>query len=206
MSTSSNDPDQLRVKGTVMSDKAYGTLLCILSDTLFSVVYIFVQFINRGWFLQGETFSPDWRGDWILCFKEWIAAMFAIPIFIYLWRTGKTSIPGIKVILGLIAAAFFCEYIGIGHHVLANDLIGMALGLPVLGTPVGGLQNILSGNCGGICADAEAFVSRAEQLLTDPAAYEAASAAARVRAEDYADKTAYYDTIERAARAAIGRE
>jgi len=82
----------------------------------------------------------------------------------------------------------------------------MALGLPVLGTPVGGLQNILSGNCGGICADAEAFVSRAEQLLTDPAAYEAASAAARVRAEDYADKTAYYDTIERAARAAIGRE
>ena len=134
MSTSSNDPDQLRVKGTVMSDKAYGTLLCILSDTLFSVVYIFVQFINRGWFLQGETFSPDWRGDWILCFKEWIAAMFAIPIFIYLWRTGKTSIPGIKVILGLIAAAFFCEYIGIGHHVLANDLIGMALGLPVIRT------------------------------------------------------------------------
>ena len=134
MSTSSIDPNQTQGKRTVMSDKAYGTLLCILSDTLFSVVYIFVQFINRGWFLDGGTFAPAWRGDWILCFKEWIAAMFAIPIFIYLWRTGKTSIPGVKVILGLIVAAFFCEYIGIGHHVLANDLIGMALGLPVIRT------------------------------------------------------------------------
>ncbi|MCR5163929.1 MAG: hypothetical protein K6C40_07930, partial [Thermoguttaceae bacterium] len=60
--------------------------------------------------------------------------MFALPIFIYLWRTGKTSIPGWKVIIGLIIAAFFCEYIGIGHHVLANDYIGMALGLPVIRT------------------------------------------------------------------------
>lgn len=60
--------------------------------------------------------------------------MFALPIFIYLWRSGKTSIPGWKVIVGLIIAAFFCEYIGIGHHVLANDYIGMALGLPVIRT------------------------------------------------------------------------
>ena len=134
MSTSAIDPNQNREKRAIMSDKMYGTLLCILSDTLFSVVYIFVQFINRGWFLNGETFDPAWRGDWILCFKEWIAAMFAIPIFIYLWRSGKTSIPGIKVIVGLIVAAFFCEYIGIGHHVLTNDLIGMALGLPVIQT------------------------------------------------------------------------
>ncbi len=132
MSNPSTEPTS--EKKTIMSDKAYGTLLCILSDTLFSVVYIFVQFINKGWFLGDSSFNPAWRGDWILCFKEWIAAAFALPIFIYLWSTGKTSIPGVKVVVGLIVAAFFCEYIGIGHHVLANDLIGMALGLPVIRT------------------------------------------------------------------------
>ncbi len=132
MSNHSLDPNF--GKKAIMSDKAYGTLLCILSDTLFSIVYIFVQFINKGWFLGDNAFNPTWRGDWILCFKEWIAAAFALPIFLYLWSTGKTSIPGVKVIIGLIVAAFFCEYIGIGHHVLANDLIGMALGLPVIRT------------------------------------------------------------------------
>jgi drug/metabolite transporter (DMT)-like permease len=134
MSTSSLDPEKTTPKKQMMSDKAYGTLLCILSDTLFSIVYVFVQFINKNTFNQDAIFNPSWRGDWILCFKEWIAAMFALPIFIYLWRTGKTSIPGWKVIIGLIIAAFFCEYIGIGHHVLANDYIGMALGLPVIRT------------------------------------------------------------------------
>lgn len=135
MSTSSLDPETpTPAKKQMMSDKAYGTLLCILSDTLFSIVYVFVQFINKNTFNQDAIFNPSWRGDWILCFKEWIAAMFALPIFIYLWRTGKTSIPGWKVIVGLIIAAFFCEYIGIGHHVLANDYIGMALGLPVIRT------------------------------------------------------------------------
>lgn len=121
-------------KRSVMSDKSYGTMLCILSDTLFSIVYIFVQFINKNTFTQDALFSPAWRGDWILCFKEWIAAAFALPIFLYLWTSGKTSIPGPKVIIGLIIAAFFCEYVGIGHHVLANDYIGMALGLPVIRT------------------------------------------------------------------------
>ena len=134
MSTSSLDPETPTPKKQMMSDKAYGTLLCILSDTLFSIVYVFVQFINKNTFNQDAPFNATWRPDWVLCFKEWIAAMFALPIFIYLWRTGKTSIPGWKVIVGLIIAAFFCEYIGIGHHVLANDYIGMALGLPVIRT------------------------------------------------------------------------
>ncbi|MBQ9456462.1 MAG: hypothetical protein IJU53_12425 [Thermoguttaceae bacterium] len=135
MSTSSLESENpTPVKKQMMSDKAYGTLLCILSDTLFSIVYVFVQFINKNTFNPDSVFNPSWRGDWILCFKEWIAAMFALPIFIYLWRSGKTSIPGWKVIVGLIIAAFFCEYIGIGHHVLANDYIGMALGLPVIRT------------------------------------------------------------------------
>ncbi|MCR5163516.1 MAG: hypothetical protein K6C40_05800, partial [Thermoguttaceae bacterium] len=120
MSTSSLDPEKTTPKKQMMSDKAYGTLLCILSDTLFSIVYVFVQFINKNTFNQDAPFNATWRPDWVLCFKEWIAAMFALPIFIYLWRTGKTSIPGWKVIIGLIIAAFFCEYIGIGHHVLAN--------------------------------------------------------------------------------------
>ncbi|MDO4628583.1 MAG: EamA family transporter [Planctomycetia bacterium] len=132
MSNSSLDPK--KEAHAFMSDKSYGTLLCLLSDALFSIVYIFVQFINKNTFTQDFIFGSTWRAEWILCFKEWIAAAFALPIFLYLYFTGKTVIPGVKVIIGLIVAAFFCEYIGIGHHVLANDYIGMALGLPVIRT------------------------------------------------------------------------
>lgn len=54
MSTSSLESENpTPVKKQMMSDKAYGTLLCILSDTLFSIVYVFVQFINK------NTFNPD---------------------------------------------------------------------------------------------------------------------------------------------------
>ena len=81
----------------------------------------------------------------------------------------------------------------------------MALGLPVLGTPVGGLRFVVSEEAGGICADADAFVRRAAELLSDSEAYAAASRAARERAEAFSDKATYYDAIERAALAAIGR-
>ena len=81
----------------------------------------------------------------------------------------------------------------------------MALGLPVLGTPVGGLQFVLTEACGGILPDADAFAARAEALLTDPALYEAASRAARERAEKFSDQKTYYDTTERIAISAVGR-
>ncbi|MDO4574113.1 MAG: EamA family transporter [Planctomycetia bacterium] len=121
--------EQEKVEKHFMSDTAYGTLLCVLSDTLFSVAYVFVQFINKY-----AAFAADWKGDWILCFKEWIAAAFALPIFLYLWSKGRAGLPSFKVILMLFIAAFFCEYIGIGHHVTSYQFIGMALGLPVIRT------------------------------------------------------------------------
>ena len=111
-----------------LSDAAYGTLLCVLSDTLFSVAYVFVQFINK------SEFAAPWRSDWILCCKEWIAAAFALPIFLYLFAKGRAGFPSFKVVLMLFIAAFFCEYIGIGHHVTSYEFIGMALGLPVIRT------------------------------------------------------------------------
>lgn len=122
-----NKPSELETKHSWMSDTAFGTLLCILSDTLFSVAYVFVQLINK---VPGAAVSSDWT----LCFKEWIAAAFALPIFLYLWSKGKASLPSWRVILMLLVAAFFCEYIGIGHHVTSYQFIGMALGLPIIRT------------------------------------------------------------------------
>lgn len=122
-----NKPSELETKHSWMSDTAFGTLLCILSDTLFSVAYVFVQLVNK---VPGATISSDWT----LCFKEWIAAAFALPIFLYLWSKGKASFPSWRVILMLLVAAFFCEYIGIGHHVTSYQFIGMALGLPIIRT------------------------------------------------------------------------
>ncbi len=121
-------PD-LKPEKNFMSDTAYGTLLCVLSDTLFSVAYVFVQYINKF-----AAFDSPWKSDWVLCFKEWIAAAFALPIFLYLWSRGRAGLPSFKVIFILFIAAFFCEYIGIGHHVTSYQFIGMALGLPVIRT------------------------------------------------------------------------
>ena len=121
-------PVELEKKPGFMSEAAFGTLLCVLSDVLFSVAYVFVQFINK---LPAEI-KPS--GDWMLCFKEWIAAAFAIPIFLYLLRQGKTRLPGIRVFLMLLVATFFCEYVGITHHFMSYDFIGMAMGLPVIRT------------------------------------------------------------------------
>ena len=121
-------PVELQKKPGFMSEVALGTLLCVLSDVLFSVAYVFVQFINR---LPAEI-KPS--GDWMLCFKEWIAAAFAIPIFLYLLKQGKTRLPGLRVFFMLLVATFFCEYVGITHHFMSYDFIGMAMGLPVIRT------------------------------------------------------------------------
>ncbi len=110
----------------LMSDLTYGTILCLLSDVIFSVAFLFVNFINH------TDFVATWRADWILTFKEGIAACFALPIFFILWARGKAALPSIKVIGMLLVAAFFCEYIGITHHAISYGYAGMALALPII--------------------------------------------------------------------------
>ncbi len=71
----------------------------------------------------------------------------------------------------------------------------MALGLPVLASPVGGLAGIVGPDCGVLCETDPDFTDAAERLLTEEARYAAFSQAALRRAGDYGDLAGYFDAI-----------
>lgn len=72
----------------------------------------------------------------------------------------------------------------------------MALGKPVLASPVGGLKDIVNERCGKLCASEAEFASEALLLLSAPEIYERKSRAAMERAEQYNDRFTYYNRIE----------
>ncbi|MDO4493643.1 MAG: glycosyltransferase [Clostridia bacterium] len=76
----------------------------------------------------------------------------------------------------------------------------LTLGLPCLVSPVGGLQELVTPDCGKVCATDAEFVGEAVRLLTDETYRAERSAAAKQRAECYTDITAMLDTIESVCR------
>jgi glycosyltransferase involved in cell wall biosynthesis len=52
-----------------------------------------------------------------------------------------------------------------GYGLVAVE--AMALGKPVLATPVGGLANIVNSECGGLCDSDDDFIYRLEKILSD---------------------------------------
>ncbi|MDO5553604.1 MAG: DMT family transporter [Planctomycetia bacterium] len=108
-----------------LSDAALGTLLCILSDTIFSFSYFFVRWL---------TTFPEVHRDWTFCFKELITTAGALPIFLYMWFRGKCAPPPVKIIFMIIIAAFFCEFVGVRSHIVTFTSLGMMLGNPLIRT------------------------------------------------------------------------
>lgn len=72
----------------------------------------------------------------------------------------------------------------------------MAMGLPCLVSPVGGLKTLVTPKCGAVCASNEAFLREAEALLTDRESYSARSAAAKLHAERFGERSGYFATVE----------
>ncbi|MDR0337252.1 MAG: DMT family transporter [Planctomycetaceae bacterium] len=117
---------QQKTKKMFLSDKFLGTIFCILADSLFCLSYFFVRVLT--------TYGDQIHGDWTMCFKEVITISFSIPIFLFLWMRGQCSLPSWKIIVLLLCAAFFCEFIGVRSHITAFGLIGIVLGNPVIRT------------------------------------------------------------------------
>lgn len=80
-------------------------------------------------------------------------------------------------------------------------LEAMTFGKPVLGSRVGGLQEIITEESGAVCAkeknviDRDTFVREATKLLTDPKYYDNKSKAAKKRAKDYDNYDSYMEAI-----------
>ena len=71
------------------------------------------------------------------------------------------------------------------------------LGVPVLCTPVGGLQAVVKQGQGGfLCATDDAFVARAIQLLEQPSLHQAQSAYAHARGHTLADPRPFCQTLD----------
>lgn len=78
----------------------------------------------------------------------------------------------------------------------------MTFSKPVLGSRVGGLQEIITENCGYVCSngkksvDKNTFAEQAILLLTDEAMYRKKAEAARKRAKEYDNYDAYMNKIQ----------
>lgn len=62
---------------------------------------------------------------------------------------------------------------------------GLALGKPVIASPVGGLKTIINNQCGRLCERKEEYVTELEKLFSDALYYNAKSEGAKKRAEEY---------------------
>lgn len=74
---------------------------------------------------------------------------------------------------------------------------GMLLGCPVLGSAVGGLQDILSYESKNVCDSNKGFVDRICSLLENPIEREKESEKAKKRAEDFCDLKTYAQRMEK---------
>lgn len=71
----------------------------------------------------------------------------------------------------------------------------LALGRPVVASPVGGIPTIITGNEGILCKDALAFVNSLLRLLTEPDEYRMRSKAALQRAAELDNMDVYIRTL-----------
>ncbi len=72
----------------------------------------------------------------------------------------------------------------------------LALGIPVLATPVGGLPGIVNSDCGRLCGDDDAFIQEISQLLTEPIYWDEKSKGALNRAEQFNNIQQYMDRLK----------
>lgn len=80
-----------------------------------------------------------------------------------------------------------------GYGLVAVE--ALALGKPVLSTPVGGLKNIVNNLCGHLCKLDEDFVNEAERLLTNESYYKNLSDNATKRAQDLGNVEVYMQNL-----------
>lgn len=68
---------------------------------------------------------------------------------------------------------------------------GLALGKPVVASPVGGLKKIVNEQCGKLCENKEDYLVEIEKLLTDISYYSKKSEGAKMRAKEYDNMISY---------------
>ena len=73
----------------------------------------------------------------------------------------------------------------------------LALGKPVVASPVGGLKNIVNNECGKLCKRKEEYAKELEELLTDETYYRKKACAAKKRAYEYDNILSYSEKIEK---------
>lgn len=71
----------------------------------------------------------------------------------------------------------------------------LALGKPVVASPVGGLVNIINDSCGYLCHDKHEFVDAIYEMLKEPEIYREKSLGALKRSEDFDNIEQYRDMI-----------
>lgn len=79
----------------------------------------------------------------------------------------------------------------------------LALGKPVVASPVGGLQKIITNKCGKLCKDKSDYIEELEKLLSDNAYYSEKSVAAKNRANEYDNISSYSEKMKKIYKIAV---
>lgn len=99
-----------------------GIILCLISTLMYSFVNIFLRQL-------GEMEVPH---SWTICVKELICIGSLTPVILYWIVRGRYYRPAIKWVLCILVGATFCEYVGARQHLVAFDVVGLVVSVPLI--------------------------------------------------------------------------
>ena len=70
--------------------------------------------------------------DWILCVRESVGVLVALPVILILMIRRKFPWPPVKMTAALLVAGFFCEFLGARMRIWSYAVLGLVLANPLI--------------------------------------------------------------------------
>ena len=115
--------DTKRIDFEPVSDglRRRGFWYCLGSSLCYTLAFFLVRCL-------AERVNPDW----ILCVRESVGVLAAVPVILFLAIRRKFSWPPLKVIAALLIAGFFCEFLGARMRIWSYAVLGLVLANPLI--------------------------------------------------------------------------
>lgn len=104
-----------------MSLRRRGFYYCLGSSLCYTLTFFLVRCL-------AERVNPDW----ILCVRESVGVLIALPVVLFLTIRRKFVWPSLKVIAALLLAGFFCEFLGARLRIWSYAVLGLVLANPLI--------------------------------------------------------------------------
>lgn len=122
--TSDIQTDQTGLSNTESASAALrrrGFNYCLASSLCYTLTFFLVRYLT-------ERVNPDW----ILCIRESVGVLAALPVILFLAIRRKFAWPPLKVIAAILLAGFFCEFLGARLRIWSYAVLGLVLANPLI--------------------------------------------------------------------------